>query len=248
MNKREYLSQLRDLLSCLPVEDQMDALLFYQTYFEDAGAENEQSVIEELGSPEDVARKIIAEQGIVEPVESATTSGTYTEESTSDCGSYYESANEQSNHTDKTTDAHSSGLKAKLDNWDFYQEHKSGCIFLLILSAIFTLPLWGGIFGGIFGLIMGVFGILIGLFAAVFAIAIGCFVGGIACIVAGVAILVPTCGLGLFVIGIGLLLLALSALAWSFSGILCFQFLPWLCRSIAGLFRKTTPTVGGASA
>ncbi|SFQ03002.1 Uncharacterized membrane protein [Lachnospiraceae bacterium XBB1006] len=238
MNKREYLSQLRDFLSCLPVEDQMDALLFYQTYFEDAGEENEQSVIDELGSPEEVARKIIAEQGIMESVEGAATSGEFEQNS-------YQTYHDDADHT---THKHSSGLKSKLDNWTFYQEHKSGCIILLILAAIFTIPVWGGVVGGIFGLIMGVLGILIGLFAAVFAIGIGCFVGGIACIIAGIAILVPTCGLGLFVIGIGLLLLALSALAWSFSGVLCFQFLPWCYRSIVGLFKKSTQTVGGASA
>lgn len=59
MNRREFIEQLRGLLTSLPYGEQEDALQFYEEYFDDAGPENEQRVIEELESPEAVARKII---------------------------------------------------------------------------------------------------------------------------------------------------------------------------------------------
>lgn len=59
MNRREFIEQLRGLLTPLPYGEQEDALQFYEEYFDDAGPENEQRVIEELESPEAVARKII---------------------------------------------------------------------------------------------------------------------------------------------------------------------------------------------
>lgn len=59
MNRREFIEQLRGLLTSLPYGEQEDALQFYEEYFDDAGPENEQRVIEELESPEAVAQKII---------------------------------------------------------------------------------------------------------------------------------------------------------------------------------------------
>lgn len=253
MNKEEYLSRLRDLTSSLPVEDQMDALVFYQTYFEDAGEGKEQDVIAELGSPEEVAKKILAEQGTASVKDAAgnTTANDQAYSNEEACNQAYDN-NTDAEQAQKTKTGSIRGFfsdcKKKLDNWEFYQTHKSGCIILLIIAAIFTIPLWGGLFGGIFGLVAGIVGVLIGLYAAVFALSISCLIAGVACVIAGFAVLIPSVGIGLFVIGIGLLLLALSSLGWALFGQLCFRFAPWLIRSVVGLFRKSTPTVGGASA
>ena len=53
--------QLRTKLKRLPQSDAEDAIAYYQGYLDDAGPENEQEVIEELGSPSEVAGKIISE-------------------------------------------------------------------------------------------------------------------------------------------------------------------------------------------
>jgi len=62
MNKQEYLSELKSHLASLPEEEQDDAVRFYDEYFEDAGIENEQQVISELGKPFALAKSIICEQ------------------------------------------------------------------------------------------------------------------------------------------------------------------------------------------
>ncbi len=58
MNQERFLTELAHLLQDLPEEEREEALDFYRCYFEDAGIENEASVIAELGSPEKVAYTI----------------------------------------------------------------------------------------------------------------------------------------------------------------------------------------------
>ena len=58
MNRIEFMEELSGLLQDIPEEDRMDALNYYNDYFDDAGAENEKNVIDELESPEKVAARI----------------------------------------------------------------------------------------------------------------------------------------------------------------------------------------------
>lgn len=64
MNRTEYLNRLKKALSGLPEQDISDALMYYDEYFYDAGKENEQKVIEELGTPEQVAAGIRADMAV----------------------------------------------------------------------------------------------------------------------------------------------------------------------------------------
>lgn len=61
MTKNEYLARLKRCLECIDSGEREAAVQFYSEYFDDAGAENEQRIIEELGSPEKLAREIIAQ-------------------------------------------------------------------------------------------------------------------------------------------------------------------------------------------
>ena len=66
MNRVEFMETLSRLLQDIPEEDRIDALKYYNDYFDDAGSENEQNVIEELESPEKVAMKIKADREDIE--------------------------------------------------------------------------------------------------------------------------------------------------------------------------------------
>ena len=61
MNRVEFLAELERLLSGMPEEERQAAVQYYADYFADAGEENEQEVIRELGSPEKVAGSIKAD-------------------------------------------------------------------------------------------------------------------------------------------------------------------------------------------
>ena len=61
MNAYEYLNALRKALDVLPDDERANAIRYYEEYFLDAGPENEQTVIAELGTPEQVAQNILNE-------------------------------------------------------------------------------------------------------------------------------------------------------------------------------------------
>ena len=51
MNRTEYMRELDALLHGISKEEREEAMQYYNDYFDDAGSENEEKVIEELGSP-----------------------------------------------------------------------------------------------------------------------------------------------------------------------------------------------------
>ena len=58
MNRNEFLRQLEQLLSDIPECERREAMEYYQNYFDDAGPQMEAKIIEELGSPQEVAASI----------------------------------------------------------------------------------------------------------------------------------------------------------------------------------------------
>ena len=64
MKKSEFLSELALKLKRLPQSEIDAAINYYEEYFDEAGEENEQTVIEELISPSAVAAKLIGEYAV----------------------------------------------------------------------------------------------------------------------------------------------------------------------------------------
>lgn len=58
MNRAEFMRQLESLLQSIPAAEREEAIQYYNDYFDDAGDENEQNVIEALGNPARVAENI----------------------------------------------------------------------------------------------------------------------------------------------------------------------------------------------
>lgn len=70
MTKKEYMKKLAYQLHRLPKEDFDKAMDYFEEYFEDAGIENEQKAIEDLGAPEEAASALIldlAQENAVKP-------------------------------------------------------------------------------------------------------------------------------------------------------------------------------------
>lgn len=59
MTKYDYLSRLKHYLQPLPLKERNAALKYYDKYFTDAGPDNEYNVIMNLGSPKELAEKIL---------------------------------------------------------------------------------------------------------------------------------------------------------------------------------------------
>ena len=56
MTKKQYMTALKNNIQSLTLDEQKEALQYYEDYFEEAG--NDKKVMEELGSPEEVAKVI----------------------------------------------------------------------------------------------------------------------------------------------------------------------------------------------
>lgn len=68
MNKYQYLNILDSRLkNALPKEEYHNVMQYYNEYFADAGMDREGEVIEELGDPENLAKKIILESTGIPP-------------------------------------------------------------------------------------------------------------------------------------------------------------------------------------
>ncbi len=66
MNKAMFLSELRHNLRRLPESEINNAIVYYEEYFNDAGEQNEQRVLDELESPATIAANIIGEFAVSE--------------------------------------------------------------------------------------------------------------------------------------------------------------------------------------
>lgn len=58
MSKNEFIDRLAQLLADVSPEERDEALTYYREYIEDAGLENEEAILQELGSPEEIAAAI----------------------------------------------------------------------------------------------------------------------------------------------------------------------------------------------
>lgn len=62
MTRNEFMNRLEQLLAALPAAERRDALDYYDEYLDAAGPQRETETLAELGSPEEVARKILEAQ------------------------------------------------------------------------------------------------------------------------------------------------------------------------------------------
>ena len=67
MTRTAFLAALEQLLAPLPEAERKDALSYYEDYLDAAGPEKEAQAIAELGTPEEVAHKILEEQAPEDP-------------------------------------------------------------------------------------------------------------------------------------------------------------------------------------
>ena len=83
MSRTEYMRELDALLQGISKEEREEAMQYYNDYFDDAGSENEEKVIEELGSPAKLADTIRA--GVNGNTGEAESYGEYGERGYRDC-------------------------------------------------------------------------------------------------------------------------------------------------------------------
>lgn len=238
MNREEFMRQLESLLQDLPGTEREKAIQYYNEYFEDAGPENEKSVIEALGNPARVAgnvKKNIFGNGYeqnpympddVDYMEIIP----YSAEPGADDATQEQSAWKRENlnsaaQTQTVTEQKKDGMS-------------TGMIVLIILLCILASPVILGVasagIGTAAGLIAGWFGLIIGFgitAVVLLLVLIGLVIAGMISLFHNPFVGMGLIGAGLICGGVGLLFLMLTV---AMAGIAT----PAICHWIGSLFQK----------
>ncbi|MBQ9886852.1 MAG: DUF1700 domain-containing protein [Lachnospiraceae bacterium] len=253
MNRYEFMNRLSNLLSDVSESEREEALTYYREYFDDAGILNEQNVINELGSPEQVAATI------KEGLEGYTGGGIYNKDNYdkdnyNTDNNYTNNYNTDNDYTNNyNTNNYNTGnyttedLPAKInsageggDNKGETPEKKDNTltIVLIVIACIIGLPVIAGLAGTAIGLISALFGILLAACILVIVLPIAFTVGGIGAIIAGVIRFTTDAAVGVLWCGAGLILIGLGILGFIIFWLYYFKMLPGLFRWIKSLFTK----------
>ena len=141
MNRKEFLDELAFLLQDIEDVERDEAIQYYQDYFDEAGVENEQQVINELGTPEKVAAIIKA--GINESFEQ--------DIEYSDKG-MANSSFEQNQEVIKTKN---NDKKCESHFKENQERNKLLLILIIIGIVIFGIPIFSGLIGVVIGVVGG---------------------------------------------------------------------------------------------
>lgn len=225
MNRKEFMRQLELLLSDISEDERREALDYYESYFDEAGEEEEASVIQKLGSPGKVAAIIKADLR-----ENGETDRDYTDNS---YGTQEPEAQGQQ-HTDRRE----RGYRPK-------EKKGRGRLTLLIILLIFLSPFFAGAAGGILGVIVTIIFLPFLLAFGIGAGVICLLAGGILLVIAGIGLCASYAAGGVLSIGIGLIFTAIGLVGlvfavWAVTNLIP-RFLRWFtdwCHRILHRERK----------
>lgn len=230
MNRLEFMNQLEQLLSDIPESEKREALQYYEDYFNDAGVESEQEVINSLDSPEKIARAIKSEIGVGQKafdsnkIDCRENERTRAEQPYQNTASYAGKTQDQPVKTEE---------KAKLSG---------GMIALIVILCIFASPLILSLAITVLSLLFALYITLFSLILAFGAISISFFICAILLIIVGIMKLVAAPMGGLVLIGSGLLMGGLALLSLLLTIWLTVTVTPALCKGVFWLckapFRK----------
>lgn len=233
MNREEFMQALERELYDVPSEEKEAALQYYNDYFEDAGAENEQEVLESLGAPEKLAESIRGGMDGKENEGEFTENGFSTGESKdfltkiskTDQSAWQEEAGQNDRQAQEMQKV---PVKKERNVWKWI-----AIILICILVGPVCIPIVIAIISVVFALLL-VIGAII---AALAAVGVALFAGGITVALVGISELLKIPAGGAVLIGAGMVLMAVGILvtvffAWVFFklSVLLFKTLVELCR------------------
>ena len=242
MNRIEFMAELSRLLEGIPEEDRLDALNYYNDYFDDAGSENEQNVIEELESPEKVAMKIKAERGDIEVVNIKSTEAGKEEEAGSGY-QYYQESKEETGYREKNVYYDNGTYTYDNDNPEESEADKpwtSKPLKYLLIAAIILVgcpvivPLAAALVVTVLALVIAAFAVFASIVIAFAAVVLV----GVVLLCSGIGSLISSGVVGLGIIGIGLIVIPIGLIG-TIAGIrLCTIVFPGMIRGIVCVCRK----------
>ena len=240
------MRKLEGLLSDIPLEERNEAMKYYNDYFDDAGVDNEDNIVSELGSPERIAGIIKAD--LQAEGSSSQDRGFFTEKGYEDTvfeekkfevmkpseGKQQESNN--NTYTDYSNKNTSTNQSASASQGTGSKRSNNNNIALIILICIFAIPIG-------LPLLIAFVSIIFSIVITIFALLFGFGIAGIVMVPAGIALIIvgivklgiplvglTLCGGGLLLLGLGILFVMLST--WLFK-----TLIPAIIKGMVNIFR-----------
>lgn len=235
MDRKKFIDELAFLLQDVDDLEREEAMQYYQDYFDEAGVENEQQVIRDLGSPERVAAIIKA--GLKDQFDQDIE---YSEKGM-DNSNYKQASeiidakiiSEEEVETDDSKDDDGQRFRGNPDR-------NKILLVLIIIGALFLILPVGA---GVFGVGVGFFGGILGLSLGILFGGIGCLAGAIACIVKAFMVMAGFPGAGLILLAGGFALVALAVFFfWMAKGLI--KLIPAIIRGIVNVCHSLIGKVG----
>lgn len=218
MNREDFLMRLSSLLQDVSEAEREEALQYYEDYFDDAGKDKEEEIIDSLGSPAEVAKNIKKELFGIETEEEISTE----DRKLTKYGSQAKREEEQK--------------KATLPTWVWV---------LIVISLILLSP---GIIGGVGTVIAVICALAVAWFSMIFGFGmaavvllvgmVGLFIVGFAGVTVSPMGTVGLIGGGLICGGIGILFLMLTVAMAGAATPAIWRGLVKLCKWIGSLFTR----------
>lgn len=218
MNREDFLMRLSSLLQDVSEAEREEALQYYEDYFDDAGKDKEEEIIDSLGSPAEVAKNIKKELFGIETEEEISTE----DRKLIKYGSQAKREEEQK--------------KATLPTWVWV---------LIVISLILLSP---GIIGGVGTVIAVICALAVAWFSMIFGFGmaavvllvgmVGLFIVGFAGVTVSPMGTVGLIGGGLICGGIGILFLMLTVAMAGAATPAIWRGLVKLCKWIGSLFTR----------
>lgn len=221
MNRKEFMERLENLLQNIPEQERIEALQYYNDYFDDAGVENEQAVLDSLGTPAQVAENIKRDLN----------------------QNRYAYGEEQ-----ETVNLNKEIVKYQPENQENGQTQavqskkglSTGVIVLIVILCILASPVLFGIFAVVVGVLAAIFGTWIALVVGIGSTAFGLMLGGIAMIIIGIWAFMLHPLLGIALAGAGCLILAAGILCMMLEVLVVGKLTPAIFKGIRWIYHRLT--------
>jgi uncharacterized membrane protein len=220
--KTAYLAELRRLLAKLPEEERQAALTYYEEYFDDAGAEETERVLSELGPAQALAEQILAgfNRNYLDAVPTNSSASLPARpEEVAEARRAEEEARKKAEE-ERLAAAHAAAgeqAKVRVGPKGPPPSRSGASILLIVVLVILALPLLLPLFFTVFGLIIGLMALILGLGLGFFGVVLALLVGGVVLLAAGFSLMFVhilhafiACGAGLMLLGAGAVMLVIS--------------------------------------
>lgn len=215
MNRKEFLSQLEQALQGMPAEECRRAVEYYENYFDEAGPEKEQEVLQQLGAPEKVAADILRD---------------------------YRDIAQRPNNPHEGNSKETSGQKNNSSMGDWFRSLDNGqkllLLILLLVAACVIAPVGVGVIGGIGGILIALICLVAAIFLLVPALDLAAWAAMIALLFAAGVMVSANVVISLLLAGLALIFAACGIWLGMLTKYLFCAVFPGMIRGIVQFIRR----------